>query len=73
MSELITGLAKIWKQWRCEHYWIPSRIDTRNGRGDITHSQPSKVCDYCQKVVELSPEEFYAIFNRICLMPDVEA
>jgi hypothetical protein len=51
-----------WKQRRCEHFWRPARESVRWVRGS---DRPVKVCDYCGKVVELTPELFYAQFGRM--------
>jgi hypothetical protein len=45
-----------WKQLRCEHFWRPA---VKSGGIQV------KVCDYCEKCVELSVEEFYALFGRM--------
>lgn len=46
-------LRERWKQWRCEHFWRPANV----------RFYPMKVCDYCEKRQQLSPEQFYAEFG----------
>jgi hypothetical protein len=64
------NLAKLWKQWRCEHFWRPAishrlQPNERPQSFALYFKPPIKVCDYCGKEVELTPEEFYAQFGRI--------
>jgi hypothetical protein len=57
----LTRACLWWKQLRCEHFWRPG-LQTRRYAATV---QPVKVCDYCGKVVELTPEGFYAQFGRM--------
>ncbi len=47
---------KIWlRKMKHQHDWRPAR----------TSLGPAKYCDTCEKIVQLSDEEFYAEFERI--------
>lgn len=54
------NLTQVIRQQFCKHFWRPA----------VTSRSPAKLCDYCEKVVELSKEQFYAEFGRMPDIPD---
>jgi len=62
----MTKLKLWWKQWRCEHYWRPALLSRLPGR--YREFYGVKVCDYCEKRVQLSDAEFYAQFGRMPIL-----
>jgi hypothetical protein len=53
---MIDKIRTAWKQCNCEHFWRPG---IKSGNKQV------KVCDYCDKEVELTVAEFYAQFGRM--------
>lgn len=64
--KLTKRLQQRWKEYWCKHFWRPAiRHKCKTGTRYVEESLPVKVCDYCEKAIVLTKEEFYAEFGRM--------
>ncbi len=50
----LEDLVQRWEKYRCNHDWSPA----------LLKGSPAKHCRKCESTINISPEEFYAVFSE---------